>query len=324
MMSRTRIARLRRVLTAALLGMCIALVHAQSRVSAEEELVGEEAALYEKGLDLWLDRIRQLQSISQRIRVAGEDLCGEDVSPVFGIALARVSELPKSLRKVGKKRFGEDDHTRVVGLIEGFPAERAGLKVGDEVLTINGERVISTTNLYGVTIDDGSLKVVLGVSRDGQKLDLPMEGSLGCRYPAELVDSEVINAYADGIRVVFFSGLLRAFVRDEPIALVMGHEIGHNIQTNTTGQRTGGVVGEARADYIGAYMAERAGYHLTREDFGLAELEFASPRRITLKATTHPTGPARVLAFQRTLAEISAKLESGDVLSPNVAGGGLP
>ncbi len=317
MMSKACRSRLCRVLSSTFIATSLALGCAQPSAPTDEEL-----ALYEKGLDRWLERTAQLQTISQRIRVAGKDLCGAEISPVLGVVLIRVPELPRSLREAGKRRFGPEDSVRVIGVLEGFPAQRAGLRAGDEILGVDGNRVVSTPHVYGGDAT-AAPKLALRIVRGGETTEVSVENRLGCSYAAQLVDSEEINAYADGTRVVFFNGLLRAFVRDEPIALVMGHEIGHNIQTNTTGQRSGGVVGEARADYIGAYLAERAGYRLTRGDFGLAEIEFASPRRLVAKATTHPTGPARVLAFQRTLAEIASKRESGEALMPNVAAGPL-
>src|SRR5262245_3589383 len=202
MMSRACFPRLQRVLSATLLETLIGLACAKPSTPPPEE-----RALYDKALDRWLERTRQLQTINQRIRIAGEDLCGRDLSPVLGVVLIRISELPKTLRDVGKTRFGAGDGVRVIGVLDGFPAQRAGLRPGDEILAVDGARAVAKRNVYGAAANDSS-RVVLRISRAGEPTELSLESRPGCSYAAELVDAETINAYADGFKVVFFNGLL--------------------------------------------------------------------------------------------------------------------
>jgi len=48
-------------------------------------------------------------------------------------------------------------------------------------------------------------------------------------YPVYVVDTKEINAYADGTKVVFYSGLLKFVESEGEVSYVLGHELSHNI-----------------------------------------------------------------------------------------------
>jgi len=111
-------------------------------------------------------------------------------------------------------------------------------------------------------------------------------------------------------------GLLRLLERDEAIAFVIGHEIAHQIDLGRGKRRSRIPEDEARADYVGAYLAERAGYRLDPEDFGLVQAAHAQPRRLTIEPTSHPSTPARQVLFRDALVEIATKRAQGEALLP--------
>lgn len=49
-------------------------------------------------------------------------------------------------------------------------------------------------------------------------------------YPVKVADVDEVNAYADGTKVVFYSGLLNFAQREDEVAYVLGHELGHNVR----------------------------------------------------------------------------------------------
>jgi len=277
----------------------------------------EQRALYENALDLWIERYVRLQVVSHRIRLAGADLCGTDLSPVFGAALIRVRDLPDPLRPIAYERFGEADRLHVVSVVPDSAAARAGVEPGDQIVGLEGGSVLGTREIYAPRVAENRETLDLNLVRGDSRLELPIDIEWGCRYRAELIASRQFNAFADGDRIVFLSGAMSFMESDAEVALIAGHEIGHNIQFNTLGTRSGGLTGEARADYIGVYLARRAGYELGTGDFALTAIARASPGRLSeASATSHPSGPSRELAYQRALAEVNQKLADGLPLFP--------
>ena len=74
---------------------------------------------------------------------------------------------------------------------------------------------------------------------------------------------------------------------------------------------------EKEADYVGLYYAERAGFDTSQVGDFWRRLAINDPKRTTHR-NSHPTTPERFLAIDETRKEISAKLETGTALLPNM------
>jgi len=128
--------------------------------------------------------------------------------------------------------------------------------------------------------------------------DVTLNGGLMCAYDVSVEDTNDINAYADGKRIVFNVGMIRFAGTDEELATVVGYELAHNILKHPQEAQTGAVIGglfgvlldseaeadgannkgifrdmgtnmgaraysvkrERETDYVGLYLMERAGY----------------------------------------------------------------
>jgi S1-C subfamily serine protease len=66
-----------------------------------------------------------------------------------------------------------DDHLTIVGIYRDCPADRAGLKPGDIILSVNEQPVESLANMFREVwrIGQAGVDVPLGVLRDTKKLD---------------------------------------------------------------------------------------------------------------------------------------------------------
>jgi hypothetical protein len=276
-----------------------------------------ERELYTAALERWLEHTVQLQTIHERVRLDGAPVCGDDVSPVLGLVATRTQELPVSLRRIGGERFGESGPPVVIAVVDGLPAAAAGLRVGDRILRVGTRATLSTRSIYAPPRTQSST-LTLSVARADRSFEREVENRPGCAYRAELVDSDGFNAYAAERRIVFLAGMLRLLRDDAAIAFVMGHELAHHIALRETGLRSRSAAAELRADYLGVYLAERAGYRLRPHDFGLARAAYAAPGRLGDAATTHPAYPERALHFEQTLVEIARKRERGETLLPGV------
>jgi hypothetical protein len=238
-----------------------------------------------------------------------------------------LDRLEAPLRDAAVRRFGSKRGVFVTAVFEGLPASAAGVKVGDRILEVEGAGprtptwrlagigVRATTGLSLPAIE-GS-EITLSIQRGAQSHQVRVPVRLGCGYPVSLARSDEINAFAWRDQVVLLSGILRFMRRDEALALVVGHEIGHVVLGHTRRSSGSSLRLERDADYLGAYLAARAGFTLNSDDYALLRLSYEDPTQLAqARGATHPSGPERQLAFERTLDEIRRKRETGAELVP--------
>jgi predicted Zn-dependent protease len=157
-----------------------------------------------------------------------------------------------------------------------------------------------------------------------------------------------INAFSDGKHIIITNGLIRAVENDNELALVVAHEIEHNVLGHigkkrrnvplgsifdilvlaTTGISTGGAFGrlggaaysqgfEFEADYARLYIAARAGYDIKGAANFWRRLAAEHPQTIEKGfAASHPSTPERFVAMEKTIQEIKEKQKLGKPLIP--------
>ncbi len=274
----------------------------------------ETDRLLRLALDHWLDRSNRLQRIAQRLQIAGREICEETVSPIFGATLVDLEGLPVSLQPVARKRFGPKHRFFVTAVFPGMASERAGLKVTDAVLKVNGSLLRNSKSFYGSEPRLEEMNV-LEIARKDETLALEVDTQLGCRYPASITVNDQVIAYATGETIAVSSGFMRYYTDDTMVAQVVGHELAHNILASPSNRRYPWASrrSEARADYVGIYLAAIAGYPLA-PGFLLQLGLTVNVDYFTGHRRTHPTTPARVLAERKTIEEIKGKQKRGEPL----------
>ena len=71
--------------------------------------------------------------------------------------------------------------------------------------------------------------ITLLIRRGGNIFPLVMTPRLGCSYSIGLVFDDSFNAFSDGSRIVILTGLFNHVPDDREIAVIVGHELAHNI-----------------------------------------------------------------------------------------------
>jgi hypothetical protein len=274
---------------------------------------GERLRLYDLALDDWIEQTARLQRISQSIRLVGAEACGKKLSPILGITVLSPGEVRSELQKVAKQRFGEQDGVHVVAVFEGMAAATAGLLPGDRLVEVEGRPVRKEKDVYQPRHAEGRA-LMLRFERDGALQSASLDAPRGCVYRARLYAKSEINAFADGKITKFATGMLQTMKDDSSLALVVGHEVAHNFMRDVQrGRWNQSVQNEARADYLGAYLAAMAGYYapLDEEYFGVM-IEYQG--QMSTENTTHPSTPMRTGALRKTLAEIDEKRRANQPL----------
>ena len=175
-----------------------------------------------------------------------------------------------------------------------------------------------------------------------------------CQYQFKVEKSKDINAYADGKNVTVTTAMM-SFTTDNELAVVVGHELAHNIMEHvqktqrnavlggvtgllidavaaSQGIDTGGKFGqtgaqmgvvryspsfEEEADYVGLYILAIAGYPIDDAPAFWRKMSGENPNAIDMRVT-HPTNPERYLLLEKTVAEIKRKQSQGLVLQPEI------
>jgi len=266
------------------------------------------------GFEQMLQEDQTLLRVSDRIRRAGKGLCGDKLSPVWGLSVAAPKDLPWAYREPAEKAVVGREGVFVLAVEPASPAARAGVGPGDVVLALADRPVRQAVDLGWREDAQRSGQATFRVRRRGEVRELPVDVEIGCALLPVLEYRDAVNAYAslNWRQMVVFTGLLRFVKSDDELALVIGHELSHVILETGGFRET-----EADADYLGAYLAARAGYDISNalgfwRRLGCETLLVLSP----FFTSGHPMPAQRFVALQETVREIEAKRARGEALEP--------
>jgi membrane-associated protease RseP (regulator of RpoE activity) len=311
-----RIARTLAALVCLPISACLAADVAIDDVDPSEVTARVEA-LREAALASILEKDRRIFRIGERLRTSGVDLCPEEQRLIWGVITATEHELVSLSLAPWKSRRDADRDVEILWVEPGSPADRAGLAVGDVVVSLDGKRLKESTDLYRRIADDDHESSTLAVRRGDAHLEVSMPIVPGCFAAAGLWVSDEVNAYKTHHGVYLTAGMLRFATSDDELALSLGHEFGHAILETANKPHY-----EADADYLGLYLAARAGYDIEsapglwkrmaiRNPYGLLDSKDVGFR-------SHPHTAGRALSLQATIREIREKQEAGLPLEPEV------
>ena len=255
----------------------------------------------------------------------------------FGVSLHHISQYETAYHAAAQAAFALDDtYPSILAVADGSPAAAAGLKPNDTLRAVNGadlagkSRGQTTAASYdAVSAAMAAIETlpeqraaVLSIERSGQRLEVSVVPQNVCRSRVELAPGNAINANANGL-VAQISGRLVNWVQnDDELALVIAHEIAHNLldhpkrlseKSALSGLAASlGLSGRAQrqmeleADRMGIIMAAGAGYNYKIAPDFWTKLNSNNPLASFL-ATTHPTTPTRRKNAQRVVDEIGSK-----------------
>ncbi len=279
----------------AFLSSCVA---PQSQyVKGDSEAVAKERELQrEVALRTEATRTTRLLGVSYPLWTKNADLCGARTKHSLWLRSASAAELAKS-KEFGptvQRMYGVAEQQTILLVVPGSPIDVAGMKPGDVLKEVNGKPVAA-----GALVDadwkalrgaDEAAPVTFGVQRGTERLILTATPIKACDYTINYVNNDALNAFANGEAVFITSGMMRFTESDHELALVLGHELAHNVRRHMDAKKTnamGGmffdilaaVVGvntqgafanaagskysqefESEADYVGLYYVARGGY----------------------------------------------------------------
>ncbi len=273
------------------------------------------------------EALRQIESnaatllnVGWPVMIANAELCPK-IRPAIGVKTHTLKSYPKRLRSAAGRVLGADDTPRIFQIADGSPAAMAEFKLGDVILDDAGEPANIEDDWDEVLADN-----VVNIRRGDETLAITVEGVSACDYKLRLSGSTAINAYADGRNITLTAGMMEFVESDQELALIIGHELGHNTMGHIRKVIGNYIVSlggtrytrpfESEADYVGLYYMVRAGYSPEGVEDFWRRLAKVAPKNIS-RAKTHPAFPYRFLRLAATRAEIEAKQAAGDPIYPN-------
>ena len=297
---------------------------------------GEGSLLAMRALD------QRVAAIGYRLATAGRALCAAHAN-LPGFEVHDLSQYGASFRPAAIRAFHLDAGPGVLALVPGGPAERAGLRLDDVLISVDGrplphgdpgrgrsfDRTAQILDQLDAAFADGSAE--MEVRRAGATLILHVGSEPGCASRFQLIPSGRMNAEADG-RYVQVTTALAAYVPDDAeLAAVLAHEFAHNILGHRVrldaAHVSRGFFGnfgrnaariretEIEADRFSIYLLDRAGYDPEAavrfwNRFGQRGLNF-------LGSPTHPNWRARIASFETEIAPIRrARAEGREPVPP--------
>ncbi len=319
------------------------------------EISAEAALQRELALKKILSYKKRLNTVSYPILKAATEFCAAKKSYSMGARGSSSSDYKNEWRTTANKIFGGDEYI-VTWVAEQGPAAKSGLAVNDRILSINNVEFGASNQQHKkfyaeasrITKNAAPIKSLL-VKRGDQLLEMDIRLETICGYPVVLRESDAVNAYADGKRIIITKGMMRFAQQDQELALVVAHELGHNLMGHLDKKKTNHMLGtiidlaaaangvstrgtfanmgarafsqdfEAEADYVALYYMNAAGLPLEGSANFWRQMAAEHPGSIgTSHSASHPATSERFLAISNTIAEINHKVSAGLPVEPNL------
>lgn len=248
--------------------------------------------------------------------------------------------------------LGLNEHLMVTGVLPDSGAATKGIRRNDILLAAGNKDMPAGPDaerqaaIVLSPLVRGNQPVKLTLERDGRKITTTVPLTLACAFNIELGNSDNINSYADGRRVLVTRGMLNFTSSDDELAYVIAREIAHNALGHIIQQRmvatAGGIIDnltrmqpdatvvagtgglrpypqnlDIEADTLALYMLARAGYNIDNAPSFWRKLAEQYPASIPNAHTAlHPHVQARLNAMAQTVQAIRNKQDTQQPLEP--------
>lgn len=264
---------------------------------------------------------RRIEEISFRLMTAAAEFCGERKVRGFGFTVANRNSFGKDMVSAAETLYGLDQASRVFSVIPESPASEAGLAPGDIIAQVDDTPVQqgkdSITAIENLLAGSARKTVTLHLAGANPR-EVELQPREACGYPVEILNVDKVNAYADGQRIRITKGMLWFVNGDAELAMVLSHELAHNVMGHAGVLRSileNKKAREADADYVGLYIMARAGFDIEQAPNFWRRIAAAFPRMIESSAS-HPVMPYRFVALRKTTEEIRLLEANGHPLVP--------
>lgn len=311
----------------------------------------ERAIQMEMAERLSRDSQIRVQRVLSPLTRAGVDLCGQRTAFIAGFEDKVVYQDADPVGvNIARNVWGiSDQGPTIVDVAPGGSAEKAGLTVGDVILSVNGQiagngrDAVAMLKKHMAPARETGSALALKVDRSGVTHEVTVLPERKCDTPSGIIIDDTVNAFAKPEGIWVTTGMLKFVNGDDELAVVLGHEMAHHILDHLSKQERnrfwgallGGMFGAARlgaqqaslvhsqdfekeADVMGLYLAARAGFDVSQAPQLWRRMAVSHPAAIHAQGGTHPSTVERFALMDAVVAEIAAKKAAGLPLVPEM------
>lgn len=180
----------------------------------------------------YIKQMSLVKNIGFKINNSNADIC-KKVGFSSGITYANNHSLGIKISKYFPSELNIDDQISIIHIANNSSAEKAGLKVGDKIVTIDnyefpkGKKAVQKVLKYFEKKESNKTQEIQ-IQRNGEIKSLSFEKDKICDYPIILTQDNIVNAFADGERILMTQGIVNYSKDENEIALIIAHELAHN------------------------------------------------------------------------------------------------
>jgi hypothetical protein len=294
----------------------------------------------------------RLYRVAAPLLVNNTELCKGNARNLLGFTAKNRYSFSDELMEAAQQLYGMDDRLQVMGVLAGSGAARAGIRIGDKLDLVEGKPVPpgpdaerQAATMLAPLITRGT-SARLTMLRNGAPVQVNVPFTRACAYSIELGNSDNVNAYDDGRRVLITRGMMNFAASDNELAYVLAKEMAHNSLNHARLQRTTATAGaiidnlirirpdtsamagmsglkpmpqtmDAAADTLSLYMVARAGYDIDAAPRFWERLASQyPPSMLNAYTALHPATAYRLSVMDKILIDVKSKQARRQPLLP--------
>lgn len=318
-------------------------------MASQADTSREDGGNAEARLTALVAKDQRVAAVAWRLSVDNADLCPATRLKA-GWTLQSASQYGTELRPLAERTFGlQGDLPGILSAPAAGPAARAGLRPGDVILAVDGQRLNDGANANArrqtydglqANIDRLDMAanqgpISLTVRREGMDRPVTVTPQRACAYGTQVEVRDDLRALSDGRTIFVSARLVDIAQNDDQLAFLLAHELAHAVLEHATVPDVQGGRGasnvrlslrrglssssESDADTLGLYLLARAGFDAARAVRFLTAYEAAAPGtrypQINLRGG-YPSIPDRRRALEPVIADIARRQAAGLPLIP--------
>lgn len=299
-------------------------------------------------LRAWVDQQSRLYKVAAPLLIKNTQLCKRKARHLLGLTAKTKYSYSNELAMLAEQALGLDERLVVVNVLPESGAEHSGVRPGDILLAIEGKTLPSgpkaeenASQIVSAAMK-GRSTIMMTLMRHNEKMDIKVPLTHACGFSVELGDTDIVNSFADGHRVMITRGMLAVAKSDTELAYMLAKELAHNALARSARPSMGAMIDsfrfslaglppgatpnqpkpyspvlDATADKLSLYMLARAGYDISDAVSFWKRLAAAIPATDGHGHTAlHPSTAYRLSVMTQVTRVIKAKQKARKPLLP--------